>query len=75
MTLASRTFARLCWLHVPTYTQKLSQGESPTDDDTLRALIEKRSMINLVSAFNLATKHYLRGEAGSSAIWTRMILC
>ncbi|KAK4705918.1 hypothetical protein P7C70_g285, partial [Phenoliferia sp. Uapishka_3] len=64
VTLASRTFARMSWLHVPTYTKAVAAGENPADDDVVAALVEKKSVINLLGAFNVALKHYLRGEAG-----------
>ena len=41
-------------------------GETPAQTDELkaRALIEKKSIINLIGAFAVAVKHYLRGEDG-----------
>ncbi|KAJ7457185.1 Bestrophin, RFP-TM, chloride channel-domain-containing protein [Mycena galericulata] len=59
--LASRTFARTVWFHVP--------DRPPTDKwdaETLKArsMVERKTMINLLEAFGVATKHYLRGEDG-----------
>lgn len=68
VTLSSRTFARICWIHVPTHHKAVPAGGKPDADDVLRALIEKKSMINLTAAFNTALKHYLRGEAGTSTV-------
>ncbi|KAJ7769189.1 UPF0187-domain-containing protein [Mycena maculata] len=61
--LASRTFARTVWFHVP------AQDRPPTekwDLETMRArsVVEKKTMINLLEAFGVAVKHYLRGEDG-----------
>lgn len=41
-------------------------GETPEEIQELkaRALIEKKSVINLLEAFAVAAKHYLRGEDG-----------
>lgn len=65
--MASRSFSRIAWLHVPNQTRAVvPAGSTPPASDVLRSQIEKRSMINLVAAFNVALKHYLRGEAGQS---------
>ncbi|KAL0058351.1 hypothetical protein AAF712_014970 [Marasmius tenuissimus] len=50
---ATRTFARTVWFHIP-----------ERDGDLARAMIEKKTMINLLEAFSVAVKHYLRGEDG-----------
>ncbi|GAA5925897.1 hypothetical protein JCM1841_004033 [Sporobolomyces salmonicolor] len=60
--LASRTFGRMCWLHCPEYINVPKEPEDVSDDEKRRALIEKKTMINLVAAFSLALKHYVRGE-------------
>ena len=41
-------------------------GSTPEENETLKArsLIEKKSVINLLEAFAVAVKHYLRGEDG-----------
>ncbi|KAF6760427.1 Bestrophin, RFP-TM, chloride channel-domain-containing protein [Ephemerocybe angulata] len=59
--LNSRTFSRLVWFHVPN-----SIGETPEETDELKAkaLVEKKTVINLLEAFAVAVKHYLRGEDG-----------
>ncbi|CAE6492421.1 unnamed protein product [Rhizoctonia solani] len=105
--LASRTFARTVWFHVPdspppppsteakctscghcahsTVTQttgpipttrsntEIKPEEVPTEPRSqlspeerarCRTLIEKRTTINLIEAFSIAVKHYLRGEEG-----------
>ncbi|KAM6494853.1 Bestrophin, RFP-TM, chloride channel domain containing protein [Amanita muscaria] len=60
--LASRTFARTLWFHVPDPTPTGSQAEK--EDARMRALIEKKTVINLLEAFAVSVKHYLRGEDG-----------
>ncbi|KAJ3863304.1 Bestrophin, RFP-TM, chloride channel-domain-containing protein [Lentinula novae-zelandiae] len=51
IVLASRTFARTVWFHIPELLKA-------------RAMIEKKTVINLIEAFGVAVKHYLRGEDG-----------
>lgn len=43
-----------------------SVGETPAETEELkaRAMVEKKTAINLVEAFAVAVKHYLRGEEG-----------
>ncbi|KAF7364911.1 hypothetical protein MVEN_00361600 [Mycena venus] len=58
---ANRTFARTVWFHVP--------DQPPTkdiDEETYksRGMVEKKTIINLLEAFSVAVKHYLRGEDG-----------
>ncbi|KAF5391117.1 hypothetical protein D9757_003062 [Collybiopsis confluens] len=57
IVLASRTFARTVWFHIPdppaTATETAEQLKA-------KAMIEKKTAINLVEAFS----HYLRGEDG-----------
>ncbi|PPQ98587.1 hypothetical protein CVT26_013770 [Gymnopilus dilepis] len=58
---ANRILARTIWFHV---------GDIPAANGTsvaeakARTLIEKKSAINLLEAFAVAMKHYLRGEDG-----------
>ena len=77
--LASRTFSRIVWFHVPgTGAHKLSHpsalpyfadlmpeapGEIISEEERrARALVEKKTVINLIEAFAISIKHYLRGE-------------
>ncbi|CAE6494638.1 unnamed protein product [Rhizoctonia solani] len=100
--LASRTFARTVWFHIPDTPppppstepictncahcahsattqstehatldpkpERASTGSSshltPDERARCRTLIEKRTTINLIEAFSIAVKHYLRGEEG-----------
>ncbi|KAF7303652.1 hypothetical protein MIND_00594600 [Mycena indigotica] len=59
--LASRGFARTVWFHVP--DQPVKSGFT-TEDMTARGMVEKKTVINLIEAFAVAVKHYLRGEDG-----------
>ncbi|KAH7333731.1 Bestrophin, RFP-TM, chloride channel-domain-containing protein [Rhizoctonia solani] len=63
--LASRTFARTVWFHVPDCPPTV-EGEPKPDPRIARPrmLIQKRTTINLIEAFSIAVKHYLRGEDG-----------
>ncbi|KAF9220379.1 UPF0187-domain-containing protein [Gyrodon lividus] len=51
IVLGSRIFARTIWFHVP-------------DERRARTLVEKKTVINLLEAYAVAVKHYLRGEDG-----------
>ncbi|GAA5902060.1 hypothetical protein JCM6882_000179 [Rhodosporidiobolus microsporus] len=62
--LASRSFARIVWLHCPMATKVHAETEVIPDEERRAALIEKKTYINLVAAFSIALKHYVRGEAG-----------
>ncbi|EUC58702.1 bestrophin protein [Rhizoctonia solani AG-3 Rhs1AP] len=71
ISLSSRNLATVIWIHVPTDRtpkdkdkDQDSVSEPLPKDHLLRAKIEKASMINLVQAFSVAVKHYLRGEPG-----------
>ncbi|KAF4607505.1 hypothetical protein EYR38_001577 [Pleurotus pulmonarius] len=62
---ASRVFARSIWFHVPDDAAKTTLTAHLTPE-TLKArtIIEKKSALNLLEAFSVAIKHYLRGEDG-----------
>ncbi|KAF8605390.1 UPF0187-domain-containing protein [Ceratobasidium sp. AG-I] len=77
ISLSSRNLASIVWVHVPTdRPSKPGDGPSkpgdgpsnpsdgPPKDAKLKAMIEKKSMINLIQAFSVSVKHYLRGEPG-----------
>ncbi|KAG2004548.1 hypothetical protein CC2G_003097 [Coprinopsis cinerea AmutBmut pab1-1] len=59
--LACRNFARLTWFHVP---DEVGATPEETEELRARALVEKKTVINLLEAFAVATKHYLRAEDG-----------
>lgn len=60
--LGARTMGRIVWFHVPD-VQPLSGDRKDENEDRARVLIEKVTVINLVEAFAVAVKHYLRYEA------------
>lgn len=62
IVLSSRTLARLIWFHVPD-TMDLGPGV-PEKERKARVLVEKKTVLNLIDAFGVAVKHYLRGEEG-----------
>ncbi|KAF8655185.1 hypothetical protein AX16_003217 [Volvariella volvacea WC 439] len=55
IAMSSRNLAQMIWVHAAT--------ERP-GRSTLHNIIEKKTMVNLVQAFSVALKHFLRGEAG-----------
>lgn len=59
--ITSRNLAMLIWIHVPTDRDAI---ESVKDQGPLQAMIEKKTMINMVQALSVSIKHYLRGESG-----------
>ncbi|KNZ53368.1 hypothetical protein VP01_3262g1 [Puccinia sorghi] len=60
----SRTLSRLIWLHLPNELTPHTAKDPATENEKLRAMIEKKTMVNLVQAFSVSLKHYLRGEYG-----------
>ncbi|GAA6026050.1 hypothetical protein JCM10207_005231 [Rhodosporidiobolus poonsookiae] len=65
---ASRMWARTVWLHVGETGQKTElpqidlHGRSHADEEKRKLLVEKRTYVNLIGAFSIALKHYVRGE-------------
>ncbi|KAJ6629360.1 Bestrophin, RFP-TM, chloride channel-domain-containing protein [Mycena sp. CBHHK59/15] len=59
--LASRTFARTVWFHVPDLPPTAKWDEEMMKS---RSMVERKTVINLLEAFSVAVKHYLRGEDG-----------
>jgi putative membrane protein len=43
------------------------------DEKRVRVLIEKKTVLNLVDAFCVAVKHYLRGEPGRIDLYPKGI--
>ncbi|KAG2343413.1 UPF0187-domain-containing protein [Suillus weaverae] len=69
IVLNCRTFGRIVWLHVPENAISAPINDRPlsheeTERDKARTLIEKKTMVNLVEAYAVSVKHYLRGEEG-----------
>jgi len=59
--LASRNFARTTWFHIP---DQHATAKITADEIASRSMIEKKSVINLLEAYAVSIKHYLRGEDG-----------
>ncbi|KAG9015705.1 hypothetical protein FRB90_004370 [Tulasnella sp. 427] len=62
VVLASRLLARTIWIHVPPHPPPPGATEGEKEQARIRGIIEKKSAINLIEAFAVAVKHYLRGE-------------
>ncbi|KIM55380.1 hypothetical protein SCLCIDRAFT_134894 [Scleroderma citrinum Foug A] len=67
MLFATRTFARAVWFHVP--ENAVGVRVDPGDQTLLdkckaETLVEKKTVINLLEAYAVAVKHYLRKEDG-----------
>ncbi|KLO15172.1 UPF0187-domain-containing protein [Schizopora paradoxa] len=62
--LASRTLSRAVWFHIPDVSPASNHTSKEDDEMRARTLIEKKTVINLIEAFAVAVKHYLRGEEG-----------
>ncbi|KAF7289844.1 hypothetical protein MIND_01358800 [Mycena indigotica] len=58
--IASRNVAQIIWVHIP-FERTDKEKNTMT---TVQSVIEKKSMINLVQAFSVSVKHFLRGETG-----------
>lgn len=57
----TRTLSRTIWFHV----SDVGVADGETDDEKrARTLVEKKTVLNLIEAFSVAVKHYLRGEEG-----------
>jgi predicted membrane chloride channel (bestrophin family) len=59
--LASRNIAMAVWIHVPF---KRVDSETKETKPILESVIEKKSIINLIQAFSVSIKHFLRAEPG-----------
>lgn len=62
ITIVSRNLALMFWIHVP--TERKGQSAEHKEQATLQAIIEKKTMVNLIQAFAVSLKHFLRGEPG-----------
>ncbi|KAF8628929.1 hypothetical protein AX15_003647 [Amanita polypyramis BW_CC] len=61
MIFASRTFARTVWFHIH---DPPPAGGDTAEQIRMRALIEKKTVLNLLEGYAVSVKHYLRGEDG-----------
>ncbi len=47
------------------YADSMDMGpDVPEEEKRVRVLVEKKTVLNLIDAFCVAVKHYLRGESG-----------
>ncbi|KAJ2926688.1 hypothetical protein H1R20_g10405, partial [Candolleomyces eurysporus] len=58
---ATTNLGELIWIHVPLHREDKGLQRKQTD---LESIIEKKSIINLLQAFPVAVKHFLRAEKG-----------
>ncbi|KAG8984482.1 hypothetical protein FRB94_009970 [Tulasnella sp. JGI-2019a] len=58
----SRLFGRTIWFHIPDAALPADATPEQRSESRSRSLIEKKSAINLIEAFAVSLKHYLRGE-------------
>jgi predicted membrane chloride channel (bestrophin family) len=59
--VTSRNMAQQIWVHIPNKRLDKSGAEIQTE---FQSVVEKKSMINLIQGFSVATKHAIRGEVG-----------
>lgn len=68
IAIAARNLGQFIWVHVS--VDRIKPTDPDANDDAkvrharLRAIIEKRSMVNLIQAFAVSVKHFLRSEPG-----------
>ncbi|BEI84515.1 hypothetical protein CcaverHIS002_0411190 [Cutaneotrichosporon cavernicola] len=63
--MASRNWARLVWIHCPdSLTPDPIEDPAERARDEAKAIIEKKTVVQLGLAFAVAVKHYLRSEPG-----------
>ncbi|KAG6860196.1 hypothetical protein C0995_014483 [Termitomyces sp. Mi166 len=60
--VASKNLAMLFWIHTPAKRDIPGASE---EQIRFRVIMEKKTMINLIQAFSVAVKHFLRGEPGA----------
>ncbi|KAJ6481054.1 Bestrophin, RFP-TM, chloride channel-domain-containing protein [Mycena sanguinolenta] len=60
ITIASRNVAQIIWIHVP--FERVDKEQNPMT--TVHSVIEKKTIVNLVQAFSVSVKHFLREEPG-----------
>jgi hypothetical protein len=51
----------------------MDMGEMSEKERKARVLVEKKTVLNLIDAFGVAVKHYLRGEEGKYGICLSMM--
>ncbi|KAJ7486630.1 UPF0187-domain-containing protein [Mycena latifolia] len=60
ISIASRNIAQIIWIHVP--FERIDKDKNSMT--TVQSVIEKKTMVNLVQAFSVSVKHFLRAEPG-----------
>ncbi|KAJ6511649.1 Bestrophin, RFP-TM, chloride channel-domain-containing protein [Mycena vulgaris] len=60
ISIASRNIAQIIWIHVP--FDRVDKDKNKMT--TVQSVIEKKTMVNLVQAFSVSVKHFLRAEPG-----------
>ena len=79
----------MIWFHVPGafflhldavetlfdfVAETMEMGSKMSEDEVkARVLVEKKTVLNLIDAFSVSIKHYLRGEEGTLSIRTSTI--
>ncbi|KAF4616450.1 hypothetical protein D9613_008410 [Agrocybe pediades] len=58
----SRNLSQQIWVHIP--ADRAGKGAGVANTTVLQNVIEKKTMINLVLAFAVSVKHFLRDEPG-----------
>ncbi|KAJ2926685.1 hypothetical protein H1R20_g10406, partial [Candolleomyces eurysporus] len=61
ISTATRNLGQLIWIHVPLGREDKGLQRKQTN---LESIIEKKSILNLLQAFPVAVKHFLRAEQG-----------
>lgn len=64
IVLNCRIFARIVWFHIPDNAISDSTTAGKSDQEQAETLVEKKTVVNLLQAYAVAVKHYLRGEEG-----------
>lgn len=63
ISINSRNVAQIIWVFVP-LARKDDEKTGQRAQTKLQSVIEKKSMINLITAFSVSLKHFLRAEPG-----------
>ncbi|KIJ52290.1 hypothetical protein M422DRAFT_156384 [Sphaerobolus stellatus SS14] len=68
ISITSRNLGQLIWIHVAVdrvkSTDPIANDPEKVRIEKIKAILEKGTIINLVQAFGVSVKHYLRSEAG-----------
>ena len=64
MSLVGLFSISVCRANQVVFKDPASTADKTTEEQAARSMIEKKSVINLLEAFAVSLKHYLRGEDG-----------